>query len=334
MSDWIFVTGGCGYIGSHIAAQLKSNTSHSVMIIDKKGKTFPHLTKYCDIFADEDVTSNVTMQAITDYKPSTIIHCAEDLGPTKSLLNPISIWEENVTKSVELLKSAASAGVKKFIFFSTGEVYADSDSPKDEHHPLMPMKSGSRSKISIEYLLRDCYVAHGISSISFRTFNVCGSHNIYDLGHLCGAPYLIPRIMESAVLGEKLEIFGNDFNTADGTAIRDYLHVMDLSDAVERSISWLDSHPGAYAMNLGSGTGTSVQEMVNLSESLLGKNLPYFYGNWRVGDPPIRIANISTIKDNLGWKPRRSNNEIILDSYKWYKSRTYQEIRDAGFRYE
>lgn len=330
MSDWIFITGGCGYIGSHIAAQLKSNTVHNVMIIDKRGASLPHITKYCDLFADEDLSSTVTLQAIGDYKPDTIIHCAEDVGPAKMLLNPISIWEENVNKTVELLRTAASSGVRKFIFFSTAEVYADSDSEKTENHPLLPMRSNSRSKLSIEYLLRDCYVAHGISSISFRTFNICGSHNIYDLGHFYGAPYLIPRIMESAVLGNTLEIFGNDFHTPDGTAVRDYLHVMDLSDAVEKSIKWLDFNPGAYAMNLGSGIGTSVQEMVNLSESLLGKNIPYVYGDWRTGDPPFRLADITTIKQSIGWKPKRTNNDIILDSYKWYSSRTYRDTVAAG----
>ena len=334
MTKWIFITGGCGYIGSHIAAHLKSTTDHSVMLIDKKAAVLPHVTKYCDLFADEDLTSNVLLQAISSYRPDTIIHCAEDLGPTKSLLNPISIWENNVIKSVELLKYAAEFGINKFIFFSTAEVYANSDSPKNENCQLLPLKSNSRSKLSIEHLLRDCYIAHGISSISFRTFNVSGSHKLYDLGHLQDAPFLVPKMMESAAFGKKLEIFGNDFNTRDGTAIRDYLHVMDLAEAVEQSIGWLDSNPGAYAMNLGSGTGTSVQEMVDLSESLLGKNLPYFYGNWRTGDPPISIADISAIGNSIGWKPKRTNTDIILDSYKWYSSRTYQETIAAGLRYD
>ena len=334
MSGWIFITGGAGYLGSHLAAQIKTMTDHSVMVIDRKGKDLPHATRYCDVFADEDFTSKIVSMAIRDYRPKFVIHCADEPLRDRYLLDPIGAWKQNVSKTIELLECCASSGVENFMFLSSGSIYRDGNSPISEMSEIAPSNAYSRSKLAIEHLLKDCYIGHGIGSISFRTFGIAGCHNLYDLGHLPGSPYLIPRLIESALGRGTLEVMGRSQPTPDGTPVRDYLHVMDLCDAVVRSLSWLEENPGAHCINLASGTGTSVQQIIDLSEDLLGRKIPYVYGDRSAVDPPSRIADVSIVRDLLNWTPRRSISDMILDSYKWASSPEFKRLLVNGVRHD
>ena len=330
MSDWVFVTGGSGYVGSHVSAHLKTATDYSVMLIDRRGNFLPHTTRYCDVFADEDFSSDVVLQAIRDYRPSCIIHCADDPLVENGIQDPLEVWNENVIKTIKLLKSCAYNSVPKFIFLSTSQVYLDDNSLKTETSTILPNTTYGRTKIGIEHLLKDCYVAHGISSLSIRTFNIAGSHNVYDLGQLRGAPHLVPNAMESLVHGKTLEVFGNKFNTPDGTPVRDWLHVMDLADAIVSSIKWLDSNQGSHSMNIGSGNQASVIDMINQCESLFGKNITYAFSEKRHYDPPYRLVESAMLRKSLVWTPKRTIRDILLDSFKWYNSYTYKNLVDMG----
>jgi UDP-glucose 4-epimerase len=333
MTKWIFITGGNGYIGSHVAAQLKETTDYSVMLIDRRAKQLPHTTRYCDMIADEDFASPVIKDAIRDYKPEAIVHLAADSTIGPSMINPAGTWENNVAKTLSLLDCCARNSIRNFIFASSSSVYADQDFAVDEQSQLAPYSPYASTKMAGEMMLKDWYGAHGLRSVSFRFFNVAGSHNKYDLGELNGSTHLLAKVMESAVHGTDFTVFGRNWPTADSTAIRDYTHVMDIADAVVRAVDWLPQNPGAHIINLGGGHGHSVQTVIDTTEMLLGKQLPYRYGPRRDGDSAMRFSNNNRALELLGWKPSRSLNEMILDSYKWYSSHMYQSLTNANILY-
>jgi len=333
MAKWIFITGGCGYIGSHVAAQIKDQTDYLVMLIDRRAKQLTHTTRFCDMVADEDFASPVVRDAIRDYCPEAIVHLAADSTIGPSMINPANTWNNNVAKTLSLLECCANSNVRNFIFASSSSVYADQEFAVDETSPLAPYSPYASTKMVGEMMLKDWYGAHGLRSVSFRFFNVAGSHNRYDLGELNGSSHLLAKIMESAVHGTDFTVFGKDWATADKTAIRDYTHVLDIADAIVKAITWLPTNPGAHVMNLGGGQGYSVQQVIDTTEMLIGKDLPYRYGPRRDGDSAMRFSNNAKALGLLNWKPMHSLNEMILDSYKWYSSQMYQSLTQANIRY-
>jgi len=326
MKDWIFITGGCGFIGSHLAALLKDTTDYNIMLIDRRAKELVHTQKFADIFADEDFASPVALGAIQDYKPKALIHLAADSTVGPSMENPYGCWENNVVKTISLLDCCQKHDVKNVIFASSSAVYADQDYAVDELSQLMPCSPYATSKMVVELALKDWFVSHKLSSIAFRFFNVAGAHPRYDLGELNGSSHLLAKVMESAVHGHPFTVFGRDWPTADGTGIRDYTHVMDIANAIAKGIEWLPSNPGCYKINLGGGQGHSVQSVIDATEMLLNKQLPYRYGPRRAGDSAMRYSNNDLAENLLGWTPSHTMQNMILDSYKWYNSDIYDKL--------
>jgi len=333
MTKWIFVTGGNGYIGSHVASQLKDHTDYSVMLIDRRANQLPHTSRYCDLLADEDFVSPIVQDALKEYRPEAVIHLAANSTVGPSMLDPTATWDNNVTKTLQMLQCCERNSVKNIIFASSSSVYADQEFAVDESSRLAPYSPYATTKMVGEMMLKDWYGAHGMRSVSFRFFNVAGSHPTYDLGELYGSSHLLAKIMESAVYGNDFTVYGRDWATPDQTAIRDYTHVMDISDAILRAVAWLPNNPGAHTMNLGGGCGHSVQTVIDTTEMLLGKQLPYRYGDRRDGDSAKRFSNNTLAFDQLGWKPSRSLNDMILDSYKWYNSAMFKALTQANIRY-
>lgn len=331
-NPWLFVTGACGYIGSHLSAQLKTSTAYNLMQIDRRSKSLPHTTQFCDTFADEDFASDLMLQCIHQYKPETVIHLAASstIGPGQT--NPLEYWDNNVSKTIKLLNACVNAKVKNFIFASTSSVYADTS--VIEAGPVDPLTAYAKTKYAIELALQDCWHSYKLNSISFRFFNAAGSHNFYDLGELYGSTHLVAKIMEALVHKEPLTVFGKDYDTPDGTAIRDYTHVMDIVDAITLGMPWLHNNPGCHTVNLGSGSGHSVQEVIDKTEEIINTTVPYRYGNRRDGDSAKRVANIELANNLLGWKPKRTIHNIIQDSYKWYNSTTYKQLYNNKIWYD
>lgn len=313
-------------MGSHIAAYLKTVTDYSVMMVDTRAAMFPHITRFCDVVADEPFASDLMLQAVRDYAPECIIHCADQANARKGLLSPLDMWEANASGVVRLLKACTQLSTNRFIFFSTADVYGPSARPSIEGDVLMPMTAYARTKLAMENLLRDCYVAHGLSSIVLRTSCIAGNHPLYDLGPLRGSQYLVPRIMESMLHGERLSVRSNKHQTPDGTAIRDYLHVMDVADAVLRALGYISRSPGCHIMNLSSGQGTSVREMINLAESLFSRQVSYSYDNETAQEDAVKMLDSSFARTQLGWKPTRGARDILLDSFKWYNGDCFKTI--------
>jgi UDP-glucose 4-epimerase len=325
---WIFITGACGYIGSNLSAEIKSRTAYNVMQIDTKAKYLPHTTRYCDTFADEDFASDLVLRSILHYKPKVVIHLAASHIIEKGQKEPLEFWDNNVAKTIKLLNACVAAEVKNFIFASTSAVYSSDMKfiANNEDAGVLPNTAYARTKYAIELALQDCWHTHKMNSVSFRFFNAAGAHNFYDLGQLYGANHLIPQIMQGVVHQKPLTIFGRDYNTKDGTAIRDYTHVLDITDAMIMSIDWLERNSGCHVLNLGSGQGHSVQEVINATEQILNVSVPYRYGERRSGDDTARIADIHKAATLLKWTPKRNLNVIIRDSFKWYNSNLYKDL--------
>jgi len=330
MAKWIFITGGCGYIGSHLAAHIKDNTDYSVMLIDKRARELSYTAKYCDVFADEDFTSIVVQQAIQEYQPEAIVHLAADSTVGPSMVNPSRTWTNNVVNTQKLLDFSRLYNVKNVIFASSSSVYADQNYAVDEHSPVATYSPYATTKRVGEMMLKDWYGAHGIRSVSFRFFNVAGAHSTHDLGELHGCSHLLAKVMEAAVHNTAFTVFGRDWTTPDRTAIRDYTHVMDICEAILKSIRWLPENPGAHIINLGGGQGYSVQQVIDTTEMLLSKELPYRYGDRRDGDSAMRFSNNELAFKLLNWKPTKNLNDMILDSVKWYNSEVYKQLTRAG----
>jgi UDP-glucose 4-epimerase len=331
-SPWIFLTGACGYIGSHLSAELKSRTSYNLMQIDQRAKSLPHTTRFCDIFADEDFASPLVLSSIMQYRPETLIHLAASstIGPGQS--HPLKYWKNNVSSTIKLINACVDAGVENFIFASTSSVYDDTSTI--ETGPINPITAYARTKYAIEMALADCWHSHRLKSLSFRFFNAAGAHNFHDLGELYGSTHLIAKIMEGLVHQNTLTVFGRDYDTPDGTAIRDYTHVLDIVDAIITGIDWLKTGKGYHTVNLGSGSGYSVQQVINQTESLFNLSVPYRYGDRRDGDSAKRIADISLAQEMLNWQPTRNLDDIIRDSYKWYSSYTYRDLYTKKIWYD
>ena len=326
MSDWIFITGGSGYIGSHIAATIKEKTDNKIMIIDTRSKQLQHTVKFCDIYADEDFSSKTVHNAIMDYKPRAIIHCAATSTVPKGYSNPADMWKNNVVKTIGLFESCVSAGVDTVLFASSSSIYADSNDAVTEESTISPISAYASTKLAVEHILRDFNVAYGLNSASLRFFNAAGAHPAYDLGELHGSTHLISRIMESAVHNLPFNVFGRDWPTVDGTCIRDYTHVCDIADAVLATLEWKNANTGCHYFNIGSGKSYTVQEIIDRTEMLLSKQLPYRYLQRRPGDTAKRYSSSALIETTTGWKPSRTLDDIIRDSWKWYNSHSYDVL--------
>lgn len=323
MSDWIFITGGCTFLGSHIAAQIKTVTDKSVMLIDKHGHLYPHITRYCDIFADEEYHSNIISQAIRDYQPKTIIHCGL---PEENTLDALSDWDE-ISNTLALIKDCVNNKVSNFIFFSSSDVYKFDISCKNEFTSVInPQTRSSGIKFAIENILRDAYVSYGLNSVIYRPFKIAGNHNLYDLGEFKKYNSIIPDIINSVITETPANLNGNKFNTNDGTAINDYIHIMDITDTVVNTLQWLETNIGSYTFNIASGCSVSEQDIINTAEQIFGRNINYVYENndyFKYYD----CADISKISETLKFSQSRSIKDMLLDTFKWQNSATYKSLR-------
>lgn len=324
MRDWIFVTGGAGYIGSHLCAKLKSSDAYAVMLIDKNGKLYPHATRYCDVFADEDFSSPVVKTALIDYKPKLVIHCAEDkLLKNNNLLD---MYKNNSIKNIEFMHSCAISGVKNFIYLSNDGVYGTSNIAFTESDKINPSDTFSKNKIISEYALNDYYINYGMNGISFRVTNVLGCDDLYDLGPLPYQTGIQNKVFLSLMKNIPFEIYGNDYETIDGTLIRDYVHVNDVINAIMLAINWISHVNGNYVFNLSSGTGTSINELTSLIEKYVSVNITKSFIGREPGKPPYRVLSNKLLMKTLGWNVQNDIRKMILSTYKWFNSSTCRSL--------
>ncbi len=321
-SNAILVTGGAGYIGSHVC-KLLSQAGYLPVAYDNLTCGHSDFVKWGPLVVGEISDSNSLRDVFLKYRPAAVMHFAAHAYVGESVLMPEKYYRNNVCGTLALLEAMAEFNVTKMVFSSTCATYGlPQTSTLNEKSNQNPINPYGASKLMVEMMLKDFYVAHGLNSISLRYFNAAGADLDCEIGEW-HAPetHLIPIIFEVAnKKREKLVIYGNDYPTVDGTCIRDYVHVVDLAIAHVLALSKLNEIEGSHFYNLGSGVGVSVLQALKAIEAHVGKEINYEFGSRREGDPPVLIADATLARSSLGWLPLHSDlNTIIKSAWKWHQ---------------
>ena len=326
MANWVAITGGCGYVGSHIAAEIKRTTKTKVLVIDNRANALPHTHQWADRVIHASYDSGEALHELTRWQPRAVIHCAAASLVGPSVTDPARYYGANVAGMLTLLDHMRKHKIANLIFSSSSAVYRDGQDAARENSILNPVNPYGRSKLMGEMILGDYCAAYGINAVAFRYFNAVGADPKADLGQEPGATHIIARIMESQLRGEQFHVYGNDYVTPDGTCVRDYVHVSDIARAHVMGMAWVQNNPGFHAYNIGSGQGYSVMEVLKTVEMITGQPVDYEISPRRPGDPAFTLADTSLIQQDLKWQPIKNLRDIVSDAARWYNSDTYKTL--------
>ncbi|HZP17014.1 MAG TPA: UDP-glucose 4-epimerase GalE [Terriglobales bacterium] len=314
----VLVVGGAGYIGSH-AAHVLRRRGYDVILYDNLCTGHRTLAEGFELI-EGDIADSIKLAAAL-RRCDAVMHFAAHAYVGESVENPRKYFRNNVTAALTLLDAVVDSRVRKFIFSSTCAVYGNPVKvPITETNPRQPVNPYGATKLAFETALESYGRAYGLKYVSFRYFNAAGADESGAIGEMHDPEtHLIPIILQ-AIRGKRaaLEIFGDDYPTPDGTCIRDYIHVNDLAEAHVLGLEYL-THGESTAMNLGTGRGYSVREVVAMAEHVTGHTVPTHVGPRRPGDPPELVADPSLAERLLKWKARRSLEEIIAGAWNWEK---------------
>lgn len=331
----VLVTGGAGYIGSHFVYRLlEKRPNVKVLILDDLSEGNPEALDVLKALfpgrvscllrkiGDSEVASYLANSPV-----DSVVHFAASALVAQSQQDPMLYLNNNVVQTIQLLAHLQQAGIKKFVFSSTAAVYGIPDTEIIlETETKQPVNVYGRTKLMVEEVLDTLHERQCLSYITLRYFNAAGAHPdaLIGEGHH-EETHLIPIVLQVAN-GKRaaIKIYGNDYPTPDGTCVRDYIHVLDLADAHIAALDYLDSHPQVgEAFNLGTGSGNSVQEVVNICRQVTGHPIPAHYDTRREGDPPFLVASSDKAKSMLGWKPQFGLDEIVKTAWHWETSRKF-----------
>lgn len=319
----VLVTGGAGYIGSHIVQQLKKE-GHFVVVYDSMEFGEQGFIDDTTLVTGDIANEALLEQTFRAHEIEAVIHMAAYKAPGESVAQPYRYFKNNVSGSLSLLESMHRAGVPYIVFSSSAAVYGTpAVVPVREDTQLHPESPYGESKRMVEQMLTWFDACHGLRSVSLRYFNVAGASLDASIGEdWTYTLNLIPWVMKAA-LGKipVLQIFGNDYPTPDGTAIRDYIHILDLADAHVKALAFLKKENRSEVFNLGVGKGTSVQEIFDTARRVTGVNIPVEYVGRRPGDPVAVWADTTRARELLGWQPRYNLDDIIRTAWQWYSKR-------------
>jgi len=322
----ILVTGGAGYIGSHACKALAA-AGHTPVTFDNLVTGWRDAVKFGP-FVQGDLLNRAEIDAVFErYQPVAVMHFAALSQVGDSMKQPGTYWRNNVEGSLNLIEATVAAGCKQFVFSSTCATYGDQDNVVlDENSAQHPINAYGASKRAIEDILRDFEAAYGLQSVIFRYFNVAGADPEGEVGEFHQPEtHLIPLMLD-AIDGKRdaLTIFGTDYDTPDGTCIRDYVHVCDLVDAHVLGLNWLLEDKGSRVFNLGTGTGFSVREVVEQSREVTNRAVPMTEGDRRPGDCTKLVSGSVRAETELGWRPKRSTlPQMIADAWRWHQTGDY-----------
>ena len=319
----VLVTGGAGYIGSHTAKAL-ARAGHEPVVFDNLSTGHRWALKWGPLI-EADLADKVAIRnALDDSGIDAVIHFAACAYVGESMQEPGKYFQNNVAGTLNLLEAMGEAGVKKIVFSSSCATYGVPESlPINEDHPLTPVNPYGESKLMVEKMLRWYGEIHGVKWISLRYFNAAGADPDGEIGEVHDPEtHLIPLAIEAALdKSKKLSVFGTDYPTPDGSAVRDYIHVADLAHAHLLALDGID-RVSNQVFNLGTGTGISVLEIVNRVSELTGKAVEPVYEGRRPGDPPVLVADPGKAQRVLGWKASCSDVDVCLKTaLAWMKSR-------------
>ena len=315
----VLVIGGAGYIGSHTARALK-RLGHTPLIYDNLSTGHDFLAGGLELVRGDILDRAALFPCL--QRADAVMHFAAHAYVGESVTNPQKYFRNNVEGGLSLLNTAVDASVKKMIFSSTCAVYGDPQSiPIVENTPRLPINPYGVSKLFFEHALEAYDRAYGLRFASLRYFNAAGADESGEIGELHEPEtHLIPLALRAAAgTGPELQVFGSDYPTPDGTCIRDYIHVNDLAEAHAKALEHLQAGKQSFAVNLGTGRGRSVREIIATVEEVTGSPVPVRFSPRRPGDPPTLVADPSRAENLLQWKAKRTLREIVSTAWSWMK---------------
>lgn len=319
----VLVTGGAGYIGSHMVKVL-IESGHEVTVLDNLSNGHRDAVHPAANFLQVDLAEFPVVSDLLSQGFDGVMHFASFIQVGESVDHPDIYYRNNLCNTLNLLDAMVGSGCNNLIFSSTAALFGNPEyTPIDENHPQAPINPYGHSKWMVEQLLSDYDKAYGLRSISLRYFNAAGAAPDGSLGERHDPEtHLIPLVLQAAS-GQRshINIFGDDYETGDGTCIRDYIHIMDLCDAHLLALDHLIEKKRSGSYNLGNGDGFSVREVIAASEEVTGRTIPTQVAPRRVGDPARLVANSSRAMEELGWRPHYTGlGQIISDAWSWHKN--------------
>lgn len=314
--DAILVTGGAGYIGSHVVRQL-TDAGESVVVLDNLSTGFPDAVLGAELVVGNTGDESVVSRILDEFEVTSVMHFAAHTVVPESVSNPLKYYGNNTCNTRNLLACCQSAGVRHFIFSSTAAVYGIPDDPlATEETRTAPINAYGSSKLMSEWMLRDLSQATDLSHVALRYFNVAGSNPDGLIGQSTPEATLLIKVACEVITGkrEALSVFGTDYPTPDGTGVRDYIHVEDLADAHLKALDYLRRGGDSVTLNCGYGHGYSVREVIDAVERVSGEKLPVREETRRAGDPPTLVAKADRARELLGWTPHYDNLDMIVES--------------------
>jgi UDP-glucose 4-epimerase len=324
----VLVTGGAGYIGSHTVLAL-AEAGESVVVIDNLSTGFSAmLPEGVPLFIGDAGDENLVEGVIAQHKVESIIHFAGSVAVPESMRDPLGYYRNNTMTTQSLLRTAVKGGVNRFIFSSTAAVYGNPDQmPVPETAPTRPMSPYGSSKLMTEIMLHDVATAHGMSYVALRYFNVAGADPEGRIGlATVGATHLLKIAVEAAT-GQraKIDVFGTDYPTPDGSCIRDFIHVSDLAQAHRAALSYLRGGGNSVTLNCGYGRGYSVIETIEAVKRVSMRNIAVQYAPRRPGDIMTMVADTSRIRSLLDWTPKYDDLETIAAHALAWEEKLFRE---------
>jgi len=315
----VLVVGGAGYIGSHMVWLLGQKGVETVTL-DNLSSGHRDAVRHGQ-FVHGDIADRLILDKVfREHRFDAVMHFASFIQVGESMQDPAKYYQNNVVNTLNLLNAMRSHGVDKFIFSSTAAIFGEPEyTPIDEAHPKRPINPYGWSKLMVEQALADYDRAYGLKSVCLRYFNAAGAHPGGLLGERHDPEtHLIPLVLQAAS-GRRphITVFGRDYDTPDGTCIRDYIHILDLAEAHWLALQHLQSAGESSAFNLGNGNGYSVESVIQAAKRVTGKAIPVQEGQRREGDPARLVANADKIKRQLGWQPAYASLEAIVE-HAWH----------------
>ena len=318
------MTGGAGYIGSHMA-KLLVETGAEVTVLDDLSTGHAEAVRGGDFVKGDIADVSFTKKLLQEKSIEAVVHFAASSLVGESMADPLKYYRRNVGGTAALLQAMRETKVTRIVFSSTAAVYGDPVRiPIDEAHPTQPVNPYGASKLAVERMLSDCSTAYGIGAVVLRYFNAAGADPSGELGERHDPEtHLIPLVLQAAAgRRDSISVYGNDWPTRDGTCVRDYIHVSDLCVAHLQALEWLEKGGRYECFNLGNGEGATVLEVIDAAKRVTGKQFKLNFASRRAGDPPSLVADAGKARRILGWQPARADIEgIVRDAWNFEQRR-------------
>lgn len=329
----VLVTGGAGYIGSHMVLALVDDGQDVVVLDNMSTGVRANVDKHAKFVSGDIEDQQLVKQIIADHDINAVVHFAGSIIVPESVSDPLSYYGNNTAKTRSLLEACVQANIRNFIFSSTAAVYGEpAQNPVFEDVSLEPINPYGRSKLMTEWMLQDTAFAHDFNYVALRYFNVAGADPKGRSGQSTPKATHLIKVASEVATGARthMDIFGLDYDTPDGTCVRDYIHIADLISAHMLALKYLRDGGRSVQMNCGYGQGYSVLEVIASVERAAGRKLDARHADRRAGDPPALVAGAEKIKSTLGWVPQHADlDEIVGHAFKW-EQKIFNERSNSG----